>query len=92
MSDSGFQFRIGGTSMAEEPAPKFVILAFEQAFEPCALGRFRSGPAAIEKTFEQTIELAHAAPATPAQALVRGVFAHAAKSVRAALPITPRAA
>jgi hypothetical protein len=72
MSDGAIEDGIVGSGMIEEPAPERIVLAGEQAFERDSLGRFRAGPSSIQVTFQQLIQLAHAASTTPAQATLLG--------------------
>lgn len=74
--DGTCDFGIFGSEPAEEPAPQLVVFASEQSFERGALGRFRAAPGAVEVALEQLVQLAHAAPAAPAQATQFGVLVH----------------
>lgn len=67
--DKRMQFRIVRGAVTEEPAPEAVVLAGEQPFENGAFRRRRSVPCAVKVAPEQLVQLAHAAPASPAQAL-----------------------
>ncbi len=80
--DKRRDFDISGSLVAKEPAPEPIVFAVQQPSENPAFLFGSRRVFAIQPAFQQLIEFAHAAPASPAQALDlgRGVFAHAARS------------
>src|SRR5690606_26194398 len=77
-ADEGIELRIGRLFAAHEPAPELIVLAIEQPEENRPFGFVRRRPAGVEISQHQLVELAHAAPAAPAQAPQFGLFrAHA---------------
>src|SRR5690606_5627487 len=72
-SDEGFEFGVIRTFVAEEPFPEPIVLAVQQPQERRAFGGGGIPPSLLQPALEQPVQLAHAAPAAPAQAAEFGV-------------------